>query len=292
MIRLRAAGRGLQEVTLSPHALATPSRRALLRLMGAGSLAWLLPRAAGAAGLPLVTTGVEHFGMTVHDQEAAARFYGRIFDPQLFQERDPPLRFYVKLGTGYLAIGGNTNVAPSIDHFCVLIDGLQPAEMRKTLEDAGVPLGPGALGLASDPDGLRLQMLAMPGGLARTVIPAFRISQDPALFQAIAPDHVTLGVSDLDKSAAHYRKLFGPEKSRTSKPARLWFEAARTKIALEQIGSGEHAAVRHISVRVASFDRGAAAGALKRAGVEVVASDEPQTIRFRDPNGFVMELRA
>jgi hypothetical protein len=103
---------------------------------------------------------------------------------------------------------------------------------------------------------------------------------------------VMLGVSDLEKSATHYRKLFGQDTLRTTKPARFWFTAARTKIGLEQLAAGDKPAVRHISVRVAGFDRGAAADKLKRAGVEVVASDEPQTIRFRDLNGFVMELRA
>ena len=45
-----------------------------------------------------MTTGLEHIGMTVPDQEAAAKFYGLIFDPQLFQERDPPPRFYTRIG--------------------------------------------------------------------------------------------------------------------------------------------------------------------------------------------------
>src|ERR1700681_1137325 len=56
--------------------------------------------------LPLQTTGLEHLGMTVPDQKAAAEFYGRIFDPQLFQERDPPPRYYVRMGTAYIAFGG------------------------------------------------------------------------------------------------------------------------------------------------------------------------------------------
>jgi hypothetical protein len=42
--------------------------------------------------------------------------------------------------------------------------------------------------MASDADGLRPRLLGVPGGLARTIIPAFRISQDDALVQAIGPD--------------------------------------------------------------------------------------------------------
>ncbi len=44
--------------------------------------------------------------MTVPDQKASADWYGRIFDPQLFQERDPPPRYYVRMGTAYIAFGG------------------------------------------------------------------------------------------------------------------------------------------------------------------------------------------
>ena len=117
------------------------------------------------------------------------------FDGQLFQEKDPPPRFYVKLGTGYLAFGGNPNVPPSIDHFCVLLENYQPQEMRKSLEAAGVPLGAGPFGMATDPDGMRLQFLRVPGGLAKTIIPAYRLSAEDALFEAVAPDHVMLHLS-------------------------------------------------------------------------------------------------
>src|SRR6202044_2438697 len=160
--------------------------------LGASAISCFAIDAARADGLPITTTGIEHFGMTVPDPEATAKFYGGIFDRQLFQEKDPPPRFYVKLGTGYLAFGGNATASPSIDHFCALIENYQPQDMRKSLEAAGVSVGPGAFGMASDPDGLRLQLLRVPGGLAKTIIPAYRLSPDDALFEAIAPDHVVL----------------------------------------------------------------------------------------------------
>lgn len=268
------------------------SRRRLLKDFGAAcGAAWIGSSGAQAADLPLKNTGIEHFGMTVPDPEATARFYGKIFDPQLFQERDPPPRFYVRLGTGYLAFGGNANVQTAyLDHFCALTEGYAQGELRKLLEAAGVSMGAGALGMANDPDGLRLQTLNVPGGLARTIIPGPRISQDDALFQVIGPDHVILHVSDLEKSAAHYRKLFGAELPRTKKPERVWFGAARTKLGLEQVSAGEKPSIHHISVRVAGFDRNKAAEKLKRAGVEVVPSSD-KTVTFRDPHGIVMELR-
>jgi catechol 2,3-dioxygenase-like lactoylglutathione lyase family enzyme len=271
------------------------SRRQAVQWLGACAIPLLtrqMSRADDArpSDLPLHTTGIEHFGFTVPDPEATAKFYARIFDGQLFQEKDPPPRFYVKLGTGYIAFGGNATASPSIDHFCALIENYQPQEMRKSLEAAGVTVGAGPFGMASDPDGLRLQLLRVPGGLAKTIIPAYRLSQDDSLFEAIAPDHVVLRVSDLDHSVEHYKKLFGPEVSRTKKPERVWFGAARTRLGLELVPAGEKPSIHHICVRVAGFDKKSAIVKLKGAGIETMAGDEG-LVRFRDPNGFIMELK-
>jgi catechol 2,3-dioxygenase-like lactoylglutathione lyase family enzyme len=275
-----------------PDPICSRSRREVFQVLGAGALAWMAAGSAQAGELPLKNTGLEHFGMTVPDPEAAARFYGKIFDPQLFQEREPPPRFYVRLGKAYLAFGGNKEATPYIDHFCALVEGYGQGEVRKLLEAAGVNMGNGPLGMAMDPDGLRLQTLGVPGGLARTIIPGPRISQDDALFQAVGTDHLMLHVSDLEKSAAHYRKLFGPEAARTKKPDRVWFAVANTRLGLETAAAGEKPGIHHICVRVAGFDRKAGTEKLKRAGVEVAPSNDENLLRFRDPHGIVMELKA
>jgi glyoxylase I family protein len=266
------------------------SRREAIQWLGACAISLLARGVARADDLPLHTTGIEHFGFTVPDPEATAKFYGRIFDGQLFQEKDPPPRFYVKLGTGYIAFGGNATATPSIDHFCALVENYQPQDMRKSLEAAGVSMSPGPFGMALDPDGLRLQLLRVPGGLAKTIIPAYRLSGDAALLEAIAPDHVMLHVSDLDRSVEHYKKVFGSEVSRTKKPERVWFGVAETKLGLEPVASDEKPSVHHICVRVAGFDKKSATEKLKRAGIESFVGDEG-LLRFRDPNGMTMELK-
>jgi len=266
------------------------TRRQAVQWLGACAVPLLARGVARADDLPLHTTGIEHFGFTVPDPEATAKFYGRIFDGQLFQEKDPPPRFYVKLGTGYIAFGGNAAASPSIDHFCALVENYQAPEMRKTLEAAGVTLSPGPFGMALDPDGLRLQLLRVPGGLAKTIIPAYRLSQNDALFEAIAPDHVMLHVSDLDRSSEYYKKFFGPEVSRSKKPERVWFGAAGTRLGLELVASGEKPSIHHVCVRVAGFDKKSAIKKLKGADIESTLGDEG-LVRFHDPNGIVMELK-
>jgi catechol 2,3-dioxygenase-like lactoylglutathione lyase family enzyme len=265
----------------------------MLEVFGVCSAAWIAGGIAEAADLPLETSGLEHIGMTVPDQEATAKFYGRIFDPQLFQERDPPPRFYVRTGISYIAFGGGADMPPRIDHFCALVENYKPQEMRKSLEDAGVPMtGRGGLGMAADPDGIRLQLLGVPGGLARTIIPSSRISQEEPAVEAIGFDHIVLAVTDVEKSSAYYRKFFGMEVSRGKKPERAWFQAAKTKLGLETVAAGRMPGVDHVCIKVAGFDRKAVTEKLKKLGAEIAPSNDEALLRFKDPNGLVMELKA
>ncbi len=272
------------------------SRRHALAILGASAAPWAAGAGAETPQLPLQTSGLEHIGMTVPDQEATAKFYGLIFDPQLFQERDAPPRFYVRVGTSYIAFGGIApnaqNTQPRIDHFCALVRDYKPQEMRKALDEAGISMAQGPGGMAADPDGLRLQLLGVPGGLAKTIIPATRISQEEPALQAVAFDHIVLAVSDLEKSAAWYRKFFGMEAARTKKPDRIWFNAARTRLGLEIMSPGGTPKVDHVCIKVAGFDKRRAAEKLKSLDAQIVPSNDEGLLRFRDPHGIVMELKA
>jgi len=271
------------------------TRRQALHMLGAGGLALLVRGVAQSSELPIKTSGLEHIGMQVPDQEATAKFYGRVFDPQLFQEKDPPPRFYVKIGISYIAFGGlPANVTSArIDHFCAVGLDYKGQEMRKSLDEAGVPMtGQGALGMAADPDGLRLQFLGAPAGLARTIIPSSRISQDEPAVQAIGFEHIMLAVTDLEKSAAHYRKIFGMEVARTKKPDRIWFAAAKTRLGLETVAAGKMPSVDHICIKAAGFDRKSVAEKLQKFGAESAPSNDENLLRFKDLNGLVMELKS
>src|SRR5580704_15915484 len=191
-----------------------------------------------ASPLPLQTTGLEHLGMTVPDQKASAEFYGRIFDPQLFQERDPPPRYYVRLGSAYIAFGGTAtpDLPAKIDHFCALVKDYKPDEMRAAIEKAGMSIGTGRIAMPTDDDGIKLQLLGVPGGLARTIIPSTRITTDDAAVAAIGLDHIALAVSDLQRASAHYAKFFGPPS--TKKAEQISFQIVNTRLVLEPVAGG------------------------------------------------------
>ena len=119
------------------------TRREALSMIAAATVAAAAPAAlaAQASQLPLRTSGLEHVGFTVPDPQKSAAFYGRIFDPQIFQEMMPPLRYYCRLGIGYVAFGPAMPTLPArIDHFCATVEDYRLDEMRAELKTQGLNL--------------------------------------------------------------------------------------------------------------------------------------------------------
>jgi len=280
-------------------------RRAFLKGIGSAAAMPLLGSAAQSQRpqLPLRTTGLEHFGMVVPDVEKAGRFYGPIFNPELHKEAMEPLRYYVSMGIGYIALGANRQPGtPSrIDHYCALVDGYNAQAFRQELEAQGVKVAAGGVGMIGDADGIQLQLLSIPGGLARTTVPAGRITDKAALVRPLGLDHIMLNVTDLERSAKYYRLLFGKEWSSNTNPERLWFQVGGTRLGLQAVKPGESPKVDHFCVGVAGYDPAIVTAGLKELGAEIIpATDEAQDrprfrdlelLRFRDPNGIIVELR-
>ena len=264
------------------------TRREALAMIAAAPAAL----AAQGSQLPLRTSGLEHVGFTVPEPQKSAAFYGRIFDPQIFQEMMPPLRYYCRLGIGYVAFGGNATAPARIDHFCATVEDYRLEEMRAELKTQGINLtGSAGFNAVTDPDGIRMQFMATPGGLLPTIIPSTRVTQDDAICEAVGLDHVVLHVPDLEKSAGFYRKFFGMETARDRTPERIWFTAARTRLGLEKVAAGQMPHIDRFGIRVAAFDRQAVTRKLGAIGVTVLPSTGENLLRFRDADGIAVELR-
>jgi len=264
------------------------TRREVLAMMAAAPVAL----AAQGSQLPLRTSGLEHLGFTVPDPQKSAAFYGRIFDPQIFQEMSPPLRYYCRLGIGYVAFGGNATAPARMDHFCATVEGYRLEEMRAELASQGIRLtGSEGFNALTDPDGIRMQFMGTPGGLLPTIIASTRVTQDDAICEAVGLDHEVVQVPELEKSAEFYRKFFGRETARDRDPERIWFTASRTRLGLEKVAAGQMPHIDRFGIRVAAFNRQAVTRKLDAAGVMVLPSSGDNLLRFRDADGFTVELR-
>jgi catechol 2,3-dioxygenase-like lactoylglutathione lyase family enzyme len=245
--------------------------------------------------LPLHNSGLDHLSITVPDSLQASTFYGRIFDPQIFHERTGVQRYYVRLGASYIAFGPQANVTPYIDHIAAGVVDFVEADFGKPdvkaeITAAGLTAPPGALPMLSDPDKLRLQLVSATHGLFDTIMPGGRVVPEPAALIPIGLDHIMLSVTDVDKSAEHYRKLFGAEESRERHQQRVWFKLADTKLGLEAAPAGQKPSFSHFGVKVAGFDRAVAKARLQKLGIKVGAGSEKGTLRFRDLHNLPVEV--
>jgi catechol 2,3-dioxygenase-like lactoylglutathione lyase family enzyme len=281
------------------------SRRTFLAAMGAAAYTVRAGLAsAQAAALPLDNLGLEHLDIVVPDPAASAKFYARIFKTALHQQpvRDT-LRYFVLLGdlpadrqVGYIAIGAAAGRPPSIGHYCTLAKMYDRAGMGRALEAAGFSgiRGAGGLGMWPDPDGLELQLFQPPAGLVTAAVPSPLPVDGEGLVTPIGVDHVLLHVSDLERSLPYYRLVYGaPAEGPRNEDGRVWFRLERnTRIGLQKAPAGETPRIAHVAIKVAAFDRGAAAARLRQLGVKVVPSpEEPDVLRFLDIDGIVVELK-
>jgi catechol 2,3-dioxygenase-like lactoylglutathione lyase family enzyme len=252
------------------------------------------PSSAQQRLLPLQTSGLDHLSLTVPDAFAAAKFYGRIFDPQVFHERTGIQRYYVRLGAAYMAFGPQANVTPYIDHIAAGVIGFVEAdfgnvETKAELTAAGLAAPPGVLPMLSDPDNLRLQLVNTTHGLFDTIMPGGRVTPEPAALIPIGLDHIMLSVTDVDRSVAYYRKLFG-EESRDRNPKHVWFKLVDTKLGLEAVTAGQKPGFSHFAVKVAGFHRALVTARLAKLGVHVEPGSEKGSLRFRDLHNLAVEV--
>jgi catechol 2,3-dioxygenase-like lactoylglutathione lyase family enzyme len=239
--------------------------------------------------LPLRTTGLEHIGMVVPDVEAAARFYSSLFNPDMQKEKDSPLRYYVMTGTGYIAIGSGANVTESkVDHYCTLVRGYDREKMNAKLATQGMPAA--SRGVVPDPDGIGLQLIAVPGGPGPTAIPGGRLVEVAPLVSPVGFDSILLRVTDVKRSAEFFSHFF--PTARVPEKGHLAFKAADTQIVIRPVAAGEKPGVERYAMRVAKFDRAKVVKGLAALGASPEEKGRAGVVRFRDPNGLGVELKA
>ena len=137
----------------------------------------------------------------------------------------------------------------------------------------------------------RIKTLPAPDTLVTAAVPSDLVPSRKGLLTPRGVDHVLLHVADLEKGVRFYRILYGQEATREKSPERVWFKIGDTRLGLQQAAAGQKPHIEHFAVKVAPFDRGAAASTLATLGGKVVPSpDEPGVLRFTDADGITVEV--
>jgi hypothetical protein len=147
-----------------------------------------------------------------------------------------------------------------------------------------------------DPDGIELQLFTLPAGLVTAAVPSPLEVETNGLLEPRGLGNVLLHVTDMDRSLAYYRTLYGTglESPDPDNPGRIWLQLERdTRIGLEVAPPGESPSIARFGIRVAPFDHGLVAERLRQMGVEVLdESAADGLIRIQDNDGITLEVIA
>jgi len=288
--------------------MTAPTRRDVLGLLALTGIA--LPELVRAEDrlLPLDTPGLDHLDVIVPDVEKSARFYMGLFRTTLHaQPFQGGQRYFVLLGplpesraVGYLAVGASRGRGTYIGHFCTSVANWRRdsaavfAQMKEQFHVAGFGEFPGSTGFGGifdDPDGIEIQFLPSPDTLVTAAVPSDLVPPEQGVVTPQHVDYALLRVSDLAKALQYYRILYGKESRRDAHGATFTFRNG-SRLLLEQTAYAYGTAQVHIArfgIRVAAFDRAAAAAAIAALGGKVIR-DEGRVLRLQDVDGIELDL--
>jgi hypothetical protein len=116
------------------------------------------------------------------------------------------------------------------------------------------------------------------------------------LFEPRGLGNVLLQVTDMDRSLAYYRTLYGTglESPDSDNPDRIWLQLeGDTRIGLEASPSGGSPRIARFGIKVARYDHGLVTESLRQISAEVVyESAADGLIRFQDIDGITLEVIA
>jgi catechol 2,3-dioxygenase-like lactoylglutathione lyase family enzyme len=263
-------------------------RREALRILGAGALA--------ASGLPADEPaprfgGLDRVEFFVSDLSKSVAFYTQVFGNALFKNNKVEKR-YLRLGSTYISM--DKGPAPlRVDHFAAGVEDFQMPKLHSFLDQQGItykdyPSGRDLYFL--DPDGLRTQLGTSNSWstMGNTASPEVLPTQGDPIFKPTGLDHVLLNVSDPEKSALFYAKVFGPVSQRNNN--RIWFHVGKSRIGLLKTPDGQRSGVNHYCVSTEAFDYAAVTKKLEPAGAKLERPEVAGAPEFRDPDGFLIQV--
>jgi glyoxylase I family protein len=259
------------------------NRRETLTMLGA----FAVKSAIGAPDSPLRFSGLDHVAIAASDTEKSVAFYSRIFGHDVLKDRKSARRYF-SIGAGYIAIAppAQGQAARRVDHLCAGIVGFSQAGTKTYLDDRGISSRETNVGrYVTDPDGIQVQLWTENSWKELSNASPEAAAVEGSVFRPLGLDHILLRVSDMEKSAEFYQKVFGAAPQRSASPARIWFQIGSGRLGLSPVGAGP--GVDHFCLAVARYDHGPAEKMLQDRGATVESGEAGM---FRDPDGIRVQV--
>lgn len=137
--------------------------------------------------------------------------------------------------------------------------------------------------------------LAEPGAGSAATAPDGGTTAQEAPFRARTLNHTTLFVSDVERSVAFYRRLFGmPVRSRQDNGVNLAAGERNQFLGLYRAPEGADPTIHHVCLGVDDFDPDRAMEALEEHGVDsgrIRMRGETPELYFTDPDGLNVQIQ-
>ncbi len=267
------------------------SRRKLLAAAALAGLAPLGTRSAfaQAAGV-LKGVNINHVNLEVSDLAASSAFVQRVFGMGAVHTILQPGgdAYSVEFGGVMLTLHLNLKAGIS-NHFDIGILGFQPKRDGDALKAAGFP----ARGQSdewvsiADPDGVGIQIsdtrfTAVCDYCEKPKVPAY-VKREP-LLQARAFKYVNLKVTDIAKTVAFYRNVFGlpPERPLRGRPGKAVALDIGSSFLLLDEEPGAAVRINHFCIGVDKLLPKKDAARIKAAGIAVEQAGEVLTVTGPD----------
>ena len=267
--------------------LSSLNRRETLAMLGA----FAARSVSGAPDSALRFSGLDHLAIAAADTEKSVAFYSRVFGHDVLKDSRTPRRYF-KIGNGYIAIAppAQGQAARRVDHICAGIGGFSQASAKSYLDDQGISSRETNVGrYVTDPDGTQVQLWTENSWKQLTnAAPEAATGAEGSVFRPLGLDHILLRVSDMEKSAAFYQKVFSVAPQRSASPPRIWFQIGSGRLGLSPVGAGP--GVDHFCIAVATFDRGKAAKMLQDRGATIEPGESQGSVMFRDLDGILVQV--
>lgn len=112
---------------------------------------------------------------------------------------------------------------------------------------------------------------------------------DSERFEAVSLNHVTLRVPDLKKTSDFYQELFKMNLRQHSPTVHI-LGVGKSFFGIEQGDSNEPGRLDHYDFGIAHFNADQIRAALRRRNLEIQDELSPESFKFRDPDGFLVQV--
>jgi glyoxylase I family protein len=106
--------------------------------------------------------------------------------------------------------------------------------------------------------------------------------------QAVTIDHVTMRVKDLERSAKFYEDVFGMKIKRIIPNETYYLSVGNSFFAVESLK--DSVKIDHFCLGLKNFNTEKLLAKLKSKGVKIEGEPGENSIRFRDPDGIIVQL--